>query len=473
MAGATKRFTYWVREKYAFLKTIFIFLILLCPLVLRNIIIRLTRKYVPKKGKKDITVGFFHPNCNACTPQENVLWSAVKAIQAEHTNAFIVVYTGDVNVKSAEILERVGTKFDIKLQPNIKFVHLRQTKWIKKFAYLGSILVASEALSLLKPHIIIDTMGYGFVNYIFKTVGRCKVVNYIHNPMVTVEKLKTRHVLLSNNQYMLTRRSPSSLGISKGIAFLYGWTGGFADIVMVNSTYTEDNVDAIWKCPEKTHIVYPPIGLEKLMAKVDLSWEKKIDYRIINASEFKVESNHKLILQALSKAKNKIHSGIRNEIRLILINLSTEPNEEYLKSLKDMIKEHDLEDNVKIHPQNIHAAHLEEELIKASYGIYAKADDHFGSDVIAGLAAGQIMIVHNSGAARNELINVDEDSTNGYLAKTVEEYTQALFEAFELMSSNKRSMRKAARRTAEKFSRLHYQKRFLNLTEELFAKNKK
>ena len=221
MAYAPKKFIYWVHEKYSFIKIFLIFIILLCPLILRIIKILFSKKHADRKSKKDITVGFFHPSCNSCTPQENVLWSAVKAVQVEYENIKICIYTGDLEVKSKTILTNVESKFHIKLQPNIRFVYLRQIKWIKCFAYLGSMWVACEALTHVKPHIIIDTMGYGFVNFIFKCVGGCKVVNYIHNPIVSLDKLKTRHVILNNNnQYVVTRRSASALGISKGNIYL-------------------------------------------------------------------------------------------------------------------------------------------------------------------------------------------------------------------------------------------------------------
>lgn len=217
MAYPRSKLAYWMCEKYAFVKIFIIYLILLCPLILRVVKILFSRRHVEKKGNKTITVGFFHPNCNACTPQENVLWSAVKAIQMQYDHVQICIYTGDLKVSSKDIIDNAKAKFHIKLQPNIRFVHLHQRKYIKSFAYLGSMIVACEALALLKPHIVIDTVGYGFVNSIFKYVGGCKVINYIHNPMVSMDKLKTRHVILNNNQYVMTRRSANALGISKGI----------------------------------------------------------------------------------------------------------------------------------------------------------------------------------------------------------------------------------------------------------------
>ncbi|KAJ8668427.1 hypothetical protein QAD02_010090 [Eretmocerus hayati] len=473
MILARRKIAYWLYEKYSFMKILMIFMILMSPLLFKMILIFFYRRHVEKKAKKDITVGFFHPNCNACTPQENVLWSAVKAIQTEYDNVQICIYTGDLEAKPHTILSNVESKFGIKLQPNIRFLYLRKRKWIRSFAYLGSMWVGCEALSLLKPHIMIDSMGYGFCNFIFKYCGRCTVINYVHNPLVSVDKLKTRYVIHSNNQYIITRRPAFSLGVSKGIAFLWGKIGRVADVVMVNSSWTKENILNIWNCPQKAHIVYPPIGLENLMKRADSCLDKKNQFRIMNASEFKPENNHELILRALNKARLKIKRNIMDEVRLVLINLSSEPCESYVQRLKEIVKQQDLEDYVKIYPQSMHSNRLEEELIKATFGIYAKVDDEFGSDLIAGLTTGQIMIVHASGAAKAELINTEDESRSGYLVKTVDDYAHALEEALHLSPADKRRMQKASRRIADQFSRFAFQKEFLKIIGPFLESKKK
>ncbi|XP_014221487.1 GDP-Man:Man(3)GlcNAc(2)-PP-Dol alpha-1,2-mannosyltransferase-like [Trichogramma pretiosum] len=471
MAQFWKKFTYWLSEKYSFLKILLIYQILLCPMILRVICILFSRRHVEKRRKKAITVGFFHPQCNACSPQENVLWSAVKAIQVEYDNVQIVVYSSDKSSTPEMILRNVEAKFNIKIHPNIRFVRLQQGPWIKSFAYLGSMLVGCEALYRLKPHIMIDTVGYGFPNPIFKYVGGCRVIDYIHNPMVTIDKLKTRHVVVYGNQYVLARRSASALGLSKGIAYLYGRTGRAADVVLVNSAYTEENINAIWKCPQITQLIYPPIGLELLMARADAYSDIKKEFRILNASEFVPENNHEVIIQAYGKMLSKAKDHVLATTRLILVNLQTSSDEldhAYLQSLRDLVKNLDLEDYVKLHPQSIHPSHLEEELIKATYGIYARPNDEFGSDLLAGLATGQIIVAHESGASRRELIVTKGDERNGFLAKSVEEYAFALVRALGTSPMEKRRMQKAARRTADQFTRANFQKEFLKIFDYFF-----
>jgi len=45
---------------------------------------------------------------------------------------------------------------------------------------------------------------------------------------------------------------------------LYGWVGRCSDMVMVNSSWTEEHINELWLCPLKTHRVYPPCDVEDL-----------------------------------------------------------------------------------------------------------------------------------------------------------------------------------------------------------------
>ena len=45
---------------------------------------------------------------------------------------------------------------------------------------------------------------------------------------------------------------------------IYGVMGRCAEIVMVNSSWTEEHINDLWKIPLKTHRVYPPCDTEDL-----------------------------------------------------------------------------------------------------------------------------------------------------------------------------------------------------------------
>ena len=45
-------------------------------------------------------------------------------------------------------------------------------------------------------------------------------------------------------------------------SWVYGWCGSFAEIVMVNSSWTKGHIDQLWKT--EAEIVYPPCDTERL-----------------------------------------------------------------------------------------------------------------------------------------------------------------------------------------------------------------
>lgn len=64
-------------------------------------------------------------------------------------------------------------------------------------------------------------------------------------------------------------------------ARIYGWCGSFADIVMVNSTWTKGHIDQLWKTDAE--IVYPPCDTERLN-ELPLSNRKT---KVISVAQFR------------------------------------------------------------------------------------------------------------------------------------------------------------------------------------------
>lgn len=69
---------------------------------------------------------------------------------------------------------------------------------------------------------------------------------------------------------------------------------------MVNSSWTEDHINSIWKCPLKTYRVYPPCDVEHLTKLSLLSAEEKNGIiKIVSVGQFRPEKDHPLQLRAL------------------------------------------------------------------------------------------------------------------------------------------------------------------------------
>ncbi|EED80999.1 predicted protein [Postia placenta Mad-698-R] len=145
-------------------------------------------------------IGFFHPYCNAGGGGERVLWTAIAMLQRSEPDVVNVVYTGDIDVTKAQIIERVKARFDIELAPSslhFVFLHSRylveDTTW-RRFTLLGqsigSMYLAWEAMSKLVPDLYIDTMGYAFTFPVVRWLALTKVGAYVHYPTISTDMLE-------------------------------------------------------------------------------------------------------------------------------------------------------------------------------------------------------------------------------------------------------------------------------------------
>lgn len=82
-------------------------------------------------------------------------------------------------------------------------------------------------------------------------------------------------------------------------AKIYGFCGSFANIVMVNSTWTKGHIDQLWHT--KSEIVYPPCDTERLNA-LPLKGRKSM---IISVAQFRPEKDHSLQLKSLARLFEK------------------------------------------------------------------------------------------------------------------------------------------------------------------------
>lgn len=114
-------------------------------------------------------------------------------------------------------------------------------------------------------------------------------------------------------------------------AKVYGFCGSFADIVMVNSSWTKGHIDELWHT--KSEIVYPPCDTERLNV-LPLTGRKRM---IVSVAQFRPEKDHSLQLKSLAKMFQKYPETKSMGIELILIGSSR--NEGDAKRIDDLRKE--------------------------------------------------------------------------------------------------------------------------------------
>ncbi|RIB19310.1 Glycosyltransferase Family 4 protein [Gigaspora rosea] len=431
-----------------------------------------------------LILGFFHPYCNAGGGGERVLWTAIHSIQEKYSHVMCVVYTGDTDVSKEEILEKVKTRFSIELNPDsIVFVFLNNRYWVEDSRYprftllgqsLGSIALGFEALKKLTPDIYFDTMGYAFTYPLAKKIFGCRVAAYVHYPTISsdmLNKVQERRPGFNNDNLIAQSRvfSTGKIWYYKIFAYLYSLAGSFAEIVMVNSTWTKGHIDQLWGVNSK--IVYPPCDTASL-SKLPLDGRQRV---IVSVAQFRPEKDHLLQLHSLHRLllnHPNFREG-REKVELVLIGSSRNANDDIrVAKLREKCKELDIMDNVKF---EINASFqvLVDWLSKAKVGIHTMWNEHFGIGVVEYMAAGIITVAHNSGGPKMDIVISHNGQRTGFLANDPETFASELFKVFSLSDAESRNIQINAREHATiHFSEHVFQDAILKLFESIFGLNK-
>ncbi|KAG8282973.1 asparagine-linked glycosylation protein [Homalodisca vitripennis] len=207
-------------------------IIVSCILVINYFVIKQVRKCrVRRTG--GLTVGIFHPYCNAGGGGEKVLWCAIRALQQKYDNVDIVVYTGDIEVTPDEILNLAARRLNTPLPRSVKFIYLQTRSLVEAGKYpvctllgqsLGSVVLGAEAMWRYLPDVYIDTMGYAFTLPLFSWIGGCKVGCYVHYPTITSDMLRrVSDRIEAHNNRAVFARSPTLTAIKLLYYRAFAW----------------------------------------------------------------------------------------------------------------------------------------------------------------------------------------------------------------------------------------------------------
>lgn len=76
-------------------------------------------------------------------------------------------------------------------------------------------------------------------------------------------------------------------------------------------------------------------------------------------------------------------------------------------------------------------------------------NEHFGIGIVEMMAAGLLVVAHNSGGPKSDIITPRK---TGFLASTAEEYADAIHQALSLDAKEAQTMREKASKSAMRFS---------------------
>ncbi|KAL4900536.1 hypothetical protein BDW74DRAFT_161600 [Aspergillus multicolor] len=463
-------------------------------------------------------VGFFHPFCNAGGGGERVLWEAVRATQRRWPKAVCAIYTGDVEVTKAAMLERVQTRFNIKLHaPTVELLYLTTRKYVQSSMYpymtllgqsLGSLIVGYDAFTLLVPDIFIDTMGYAFA------IAFCKLLfpsvptgAYVHYPTISTDMLQS----LDDQTGLKGVNAGAGTGLRGTLkrkywlafARLYGWIGSHVDVVMCNSSWTSAHIRAIWGPSRHTPflsshtikykdpvVVFPPTAVSDIQSTIPVTpeTEKTRTPTLLYIAQFRPEKNHPLILRSFARFLERLNKtsptgqGPGSQPHLILVGTvrPSSPDETHIYNLRLLAHELRIRNNTTFLCDASWPTILSH-LGSASIGVNAMWNEHFGICVVEYQAAGLIAVVHDSGGPREDIVvdlPVSESESlqdgseiggraTGFRATTEEEFADAFGKALSLRAEEKVAMRLRARKSALRFTEEEFSKKWVGEVRKL------
>jgi len=329
----------------------------------------------------------------------------------------------------------VQDRFNIQLSPNtLHFLYLSTRRYVLASTWphftllgqsLGSLILGLDAFLLLVPDIFIDTMGYAFTLYLSKLLfPNVPTGAYVHYPTISTDMLES---LDSTNE-----EHGVNAGAGKGLkgslkrkywhlfAACYSHVGGSVDVVMTNSSWTQQHMRSLWG-PARTSsaksgggddtndiaVVFPPVAVTELERQIEVSAAAEAARRpaLLYIAQFRPEKNHSLILQAFARlVGSAARRGAASVPTLILVGSVRDPSDSTrVYKLRLLAHELQIKDRVEFVCDAGWATVLDY-LRTSSVGVNGMWNEHFGIGVVEYQASGLVSVVNRSGGPRMDIV---------------------------------------------------------------------
>jgi alpha-1,2-mannosyltransferase len=457
-------------------------LILVASLIV--VLFRKRRRRRLPDGEIPRVFGFFHPFCSAGGGGERVLWHIIQILlkQAHAKPPTIIIYTVDPPSATYKenLLRHVQDHFSIVLDnsESIEFVHLHEYKnlllpaprWSMMVESWNTIKLAYQGLQQSSkrhtlPDVWVDTTGCAFTFCVAWYFHVPNIFAYVHYPTISTDMLKvvaqqSRPTTADSETYKGHRLSLLQRTIKCiyycAFAMMYSLVGGcLCNCVLVNSTWTYNHIRSLWWYAALRHrirIVFPPCGA--LLDVETSSVKKKEPERqyILSIGQFRPEKDHPLQIYAIQRLLRQ-HPELQGKVQLVVIGSCRHvEDDQRLARLREMARECGLDDSAIQFEVNQRYAVVLEWLNKAHVGIHTMWNEHFGIGIVEMMAAGLLVVAHNSGGPKSDIVIPYKGQQTGFLAATVEEYAQALYDAVTMAEVDANKIRKAAKASTSRFT---------------------
>ena len=442
-------------------------------------------------------VGFLHPVGADGGGGERVLWCAVRAVQRGRPGVRVLLVTdcpGGLEAFSpAALRERALSRFGVELLGPVEAVPLRGA-WLAgpapwpRFTLLGQalgqFLVGLEAVASCRPDVLVDTAGLAFALPVARLAG-CAAVAYVHYPMVSTDMLGrvAGGVETYNNAGGVARsawRTWAKVRYYRAFALLYGAAGAFAEVAMVNSSWTLGHIESLWwgwgawGGRRRPALVHPPCNTQALLkwpitesaARDRLSAGGAEGAYLLSVAQFRPEKDHALQLRAFAEARRRGRGEVRRA-RLVLVGGCRNAGDEArVARLRALAEELGLGSAAEFRV-NASYAELQELLGNAAAGLHSMLDEHFGIVVVEYMAAGAIPIAHRSAGPEMDIVRPQEGRRTGFLAREMGEYATAIERVLTMRPGEWAETAAAARTRSGRFSDAAFERKFLAALEHL------
>ena len=404
-------------------------LALVVALVAFCVAFRVCLRARPSRASASATIGFFHPYCHAGGGGERVLWVAVAGLQqwarARRIALEVVVYTGDAE-PAEEILGRAKERFSVALEGasafcRVTFARIRTRGLLEAVRYprltllgqsLGSMVCAAECLLRAGVDVWVDTTGAAFTLPLAALLGGARTAAYVHYPTVSTDMLNAvaeRQAAFNNASTIASSPllTALKLGYYRAFAAAYGCAGRTASprAVMTNSSWTQDHIAHLWGGAYGA-VVYPPCPTEALCAAgAAHASPAQRARRIVSLAQFRPEKNHALQLEAFALFRSRHGAAAKGVVLELMGGVRDAGDEERFAALKQLAHAGlGLPPSAVAFTANPSFTYVQGRLATSLAAIHTMAREHFGISCVEAQAAGCVLIAHDSGGPKTDIV---------------------------------------------------------------------
>lgn len=435
---------------------------------------------------RENTIGIFHLYCSSGGGGERVLWHCIKALLSRYPQYTIHIYTHKhANEDPLKILTGARDLFkidlisDSRIIERLEFIPLKWSYLVeaKRYPYmtlffqnLASVLLAIQAAYQLTPEVYLETIGFAYTLPVFKLLG-CSTITYVHYPTISVDMIKdvstSTHASFNNREIFVKSSLLRKLKLSyyNVLVYLYRLAGRQADLVIVNSTWTQQHIESLWGVT--TNVIFPPCDIDSFNVIYNERKSKKIEkstnsLNITSIAQFRPEKNHQLQIEAFDYFVNQVDAP---DSRLVLYGgCRGAGDHRRVEFLRDLVERLDLNSRIDL-VVNAPFEKLLQGMSNSDVALHTMVNEHFGIVLVEFMAAGLITVAHDSGGPKFDIIT---DGVDGFLARDAIEFGEKLVKISRMDPKERQTMQTNAVTKSKRFSAQSFEERLIRLFEPIF-----